>query len=97
MLRKGNASKTFRFYYKPSISILKWASALSIVEARDREAKRCGGSALNGREDGVEEVRGCGLREVAPEECSKLEVLGRRVGISAMQLLGVGMECRQHR
>ena len=43
-------------------------AAAPVIEARDREPELGGGRALNGGEDGIEEVRGGGVREEVPSD-----------------------------
>lgn len=57
------------------------AAAAPVVEARDGEPELGGGGALDGGEDGVEEVRGSGVGEEIPsEECGERELEARGGG-----------------
>ena len=56
-------------------------AAAPVIEARDREPELGGGRALNGGEDGIEEIRGGGVREEIPaEECGERELEARGGG-----------------
>jgi hypothetical protein len=57
------------------------AASAPVIEARDGEPELGGGRALDGGEDGIEEVRGGGVREEVPaEECGERELEARGGG-----------------